>query len=54
MTDEEKRIETLKWLDFFDRLRVKVSGYAINDKTFNLGLKGEIEKLREICKNEKS
>jgi hypothetical protein len=48
-SEKEKAIEMLKWLDLFDTLRCKVNNYAINTKTFNLGLKEEIETLRQEC-----
>lgn len=49
-TEKQKAKEMLRWLDLFDTLRCKVDQYAINNKTFNLGLKNEIEKLRVECK----
>jgi len=48
-SEKQKAKETLKWLDFIDLLRCKVNNYAINNKTFNLGLKNEVEKLRTEC-----
>ncbi len=48
-TEKQKAKEMLRWLDLFDTLRCKVDQYAINNKTFNLGLKNEIEKLRVEC-----
>jgi hypothetical protein len=50
MTEKKKAKEMLKWLNLFDLLRCKVDQYAINNKTFNVGLKEEIEKLRIECK----
>ena len=50
MTEQEKTEETLRWLNLFDILRCKVNNYAINNKTFNLGLKNEINNLRKHCK----
>lgn len=49
-SEKEKAKETIKWLDLFDYLRCKVDQYAINNQTFNIGLKKEIEELREEAK----
>ena len=54
MTEKKQNEEALRWLNLFDHLRVKVSGYAINNKTFNLGLKKEINKLKSIIKNKQT
>lgn len=48
-TEKEKAIESLKWLELFDFMRVRVSNYAINEKTFNNGLKNEIDKMKKEC-----
>ena len=49
LSEKEKAKQAILWLDFFDLLRSKVNNYAINNKTFNSGLKKEIDNLRQEC-----
>lgn len=48
-TEKKKAQEMIKWLNLFDVLRCKVDQCAINNQTFNLGLKKEIDNLRVQC-----